>query len=174
MARAPAGRRRVVLSAQISQLISELQPFAKQLILVCSQYGLMPQVTSTRRSLREQTFLYTRYIEGKSQYPAAKPGTSAHEFGYAFDMTIQPLAALPDVGRLWESWGGVWGGHYSDPIHFEFPGFQAPEAAGEDGFWGNVYNAADWASFVTTPLAVEKGTAAGNPISRYIDQLFGY
>jgi hypothetical protein len=29
-----------------------------------------------------------------------------------------------DLGTVWESWGGVWGGALNDPIHFEFPGFR--------------------------------------------------
>jgi hypothetical protein len=28
-----------------------------------------------------------------------------------------------DLGTVWESWGGVWGGALNDPIHFEYPGF---------------------------------------------------
>lgn len=34
-----------------------------------------------------------------------------------------------DLGQVWESWGGVWGGRASDPIHYEYPGFSAPPAA---------------------------------------------
>jgi len=30
---------------------------------------------------------------------------------------------LKDLGQVWESWGGVWGGEFRDPIHFEYPGF---------------------------------------------------
>jgi hypothetical protein len=29
-----------------------------------------------------------------------------------------------DLGQVWQSWGGVWGGAFNDPIHFEFPGFK--------------------------------------------------
>lgn len=165
------------MSANLGALIPELQPFAKALIQVCSDYGLMPTVTSTLRSLREQVFLYERYIQGKSQYPAAKPGTSAHEFGWAFDMTVQPMAALPDVGRLWESWGGVWGGHYSDPVHFEFPGFQAPAPAYADEYWRRFAKAADYASFVVTPLATGEGRSGSggySDVAAAVEQFFGF
>lgn len=30
-----------------------------------------------------------------------------------------------DLGYVWESWGGVWGGALNDPIHFEYPGFSS-------------------------------------------------
>ena len=36
------------------------------------------------------------------------------------------MDALPDVGRYWTSQGGVWGGEFNDPIHFEYPGFTKP------------------------------------------------
>lgn len=166
------------MSASLNQLIPELQPYARQLVQVCTQYGLMPTVTSTLRTLREQVFLYKRYIQGQSQYPAAKPGTSAHEFGWAFDMTVQPLAALSDVGRLWESWGGVWGGHYSDPVHFEYPGFPAQPPAYADEFWERFKGAASYASWVVTPLAVDEGASGSSEgarsVAASIESFFGF
>jgi len=60
-------------------------------------------------------------------YPVAPPGTSAHEFGYAFDMVVSPMEELPAVGAYWKSLGGRWGGEFNDPIHFEYPGFSAPK-----------------------------------------------
>lgn len=38
-------------------------------------------------------------------------------------MVVSDLTALPDVGDYWKSLGGVWGGEFNDPIHFEYPGF---------------------------------------------------
>jgi hypothetical protein len=34
-----------------------------------------------------------------------------------------------DLGTVWESWGGVWGGALHDPIHFEYPGFSIGRSA---------------------------------------------
>jgi hypothetical protein len=34
-----------------------------------------------------------------------------------------------DLGTVWESWGGVWGGALNDPIHFEYPGFSGGGSA---------------------------------------------
>jgi hypothetical protein len=67
-------------------------------------------------------------VAGAAQYPVAPPGTSAHEYGYAFDMVVSPLDALPDVAAYWRQLGGIW--HPSDAVHFEYPGFREDLAAG--------------------------------------------
>jgi hypothetical protein len=41
-----------------------------------------------------------------------------HELGRAFDLAASD-AALAKLGRVWESWGGTWGGRGADNIHFE-------------------------------------------------------
>lgn len=102
-------------------LIPEMRPFARALVDLASQYGLNPQVTSMRRSYSTQKRLYQRYLAGQAQFPAAPPGTSAHEFGYAMDMITTPFEALADLGEVWMQWGGLWGSN--DVIHFEYPGF---------------------------------------------------
>src|SRR5512143_269195 len=76
-------------------------------------------VTSTRRSRADQTRLYRAYLAGRSQYPAAPPGTSAHERGLAFDAVVRPSQFQAAYGALWERIGGEWGGRYSDPVHFQ-------------------------------------------------------
>jgi D-alanyl-D-alanine carboxypeptidase len=126
------------MSASISSLIPELQPFARDLLRVAGAAGLQPRITSTRRSSAEQTRLYRRFLAGQNPYPVAPPGTSAHEFGYAFDMMIQAAPGqmesdLADLGQVWTSWGGVWGGAFKDPIHFEYPGFPHKELAPVEG-----------------------------------------
>jgi hypothetical protein len=106
------------------ELIPDIQEPARALFLAAGQAGLHPRVTSTIRGRTEQARLYRRYLSGLAKYPVAPPGTSAHEFGYAFDMVCTPLDALADVGYTWTTWGGVW--HSSDEVHFEYPGFQPP------------------------------------------------
>lgn len=117
------------MSASINQLIPELQPYAVELVRAAGAAGLQPRITSTRRSSAEQARLYRRYQQGLQQYPVAPPGTSAHEFGFAFDMVVADLRTLPDVGSYWKDLGGVWGGEFNDPIHFEYPGFKASSSA---------------------------------------------
>lgn len=114
-------------------LVPELRPYAEALFAAASQAGLNPTVTSTLRTYDEQAELYNRYLAGNSAYPAAPPGSSAHEFGWAFDMSVYPHEALGDVGAYWQALGGTWGGA-RDPVHFELPGAsQAARANYEAG-----------------------------------------
>jgi LAS superfamily LD-carboxypeptidase LdcB len=96
-------------------LVPQLRPYAGALLR-----GIPLQLTSTRRTLGQQRILYRRYLAGLSRFPAAPPGTSKHERGLAFDATGSP-EVLAYAGRVWESWGGRWGGRFGDPIHFELP-----------------------------------------------------
>jgi len=76
-------------------------------------------VTSARRSRTTQARLYADYVAGRSRYPAAPPGSSLHEIGRAFDAVVYPREMQSAYGRLWESWGGRWGGRFADNVHFE-------------------------------------------------------
>lgn len=91
-----------------------LSPWAEKLL------SLYPpaKVTSTYRSSTQQAILYRRYLSGQSIYPAAPPGRSLHQQGRAFDV-VAPGEVLQQLGEIWESWGGRWGGRKNDPIHFE-------------------------------------------------------
>jgi hypothetical protein len=98
----------------LSGLIPELQPWARWLISLWP-YG---QLTSTRRSRYEQALLYAACGHGECRYPAAPPGQSMHELGRAFDY-VAPPEVLAGLGEAWEYYGGRWGGHFADDIHFE-------------------------------------------------------
>ena len=89
-------------------LIPEFAGFAEELVGAAANARLNPRVTSTRRSHAEQKRLYEKYLRGESRFPAKPPGQSAHEFGWAFDMTVSPFEALWDVGYTWQQWGGLW------------------------------------------------------------------
>ena len=110
------------MAYEFSGLVPELRPFAELLIAVASDAGLNPKVTSTRRSYGTQKRLYLAYLQGRSPYPAAPPGFSPHQYGWAFDLVVNDDSAYSELGALWTSWGGSWGGRYRDPIHFELPG----------------------------------------------------
>ena len=101
-------------------LVDELVGPAADLLDAAAGAGLMPRVTSTRRSSSEQRRLYSRYLAGGAGYPVAPPGFSSHEYGEAWDMVVTPMAALADVGYTWQQWGGGW--NPDDPVHFELPG----------------------------------------------------
>jgi D-alanyl-D-alanine carboxypeptidase-like protein len=98
------------------ELQEYIQPYAYELMRLAQPYGA--QVTSVLRTTDEQRALYQTYLRGGSRYPAAPPGHSMHERGRAFDVSA-PAWVLYQMGRLWEWWGGRWGGRGGDPIHFE-------------------------------------------------------
>lgn len=92
-----------------------------------------PQITSVKRSRVEQERLYAKYVAGESELPAARPGTSKHELGLAFDLatpSIDPWddELLPMLGQLWNEAGGTW--RPSDPVHFEGPEAEPEEVTG--------------------------------------------
>ena len=65
------------------------------------------------------------------------------------DAPGQMESDLADLGQVWESWGGIWGGHFKDPIHFEFPGFSAPRELSTKAHVANIA-----ASFLPGPAGI--------------------
>jgi len=109
--------------ADLGTLDPRLVPWAKWIYSVGKYYDGRLVVTSARRSSAKQHELHQKWLAGKSQIPANRPGTSLHEFGLAFDLAPlgkDPLAdpLLNWLGRVWESVGGRWGG-IRDPVHFQ-------------------------------------------------------
>jgi hypothetical protein len=94
------------------------KPFVDALLSFAPQGAY---ITSGRRSGEVQQALYIDFITGKSKFPAARPGGSLHERGLAVDIGGLSPSQLKQLGELWESWGGRWGGRFrkSDPIHFD-------------------------------------------------------
>lgn len=84
------------------------------------QFGYSAWITSGYRDSRKQATLYDRWIHGKSKYPAAPPGHSAHERGLAVDLGSTE-EGLQVAGLLAPYVGLTWGGRFStpDPVHFE-------------------------------------------------------
>lgn len=112
--------------ASVAQLDPALRPWAEWLIRVAEYNGMRVQVTSTFRTTAQQTVLYQRYLQCSERggrgtcLPAARPGTSDHELGRAFDLVVNGDFRSPAqaaLGRFWESLGGRWGGSI-DPVHF--------------------------------------------------------
>jgi len=106
------------------ELDPDLQGPASDLYDLALGANLSPQITSTVRSIYKQATLYERRQHGQWPYPVAPPGRSAHNWGWAFDMTVRPYDALWDLGAVWEDSGYTWG-RDSDPVHFELPGASA-------------------------------------------------
>jgi len=140
-------------------LIPELQPFAEDIVDLAGRAGVQPRVTSTRRSHAQQQRLYRAFLAGHTKYPVAPPFTSAHEYGFAFDMVADTTENLHDLGTVWQNWGGVWSTH--DEVHFEYPGFVASAfAVNEPGFletvkqFGEWYAGLPWYATLLLPAAV--------------------
>lgn len=112
------------MSAGLWSLHPAFRPYAKQLIDLLAEAGLNPRVTSTRRSLGTQARLYQAFLDGRSPYPAAPPGHSTHQAGLAFDVVVDDMSLMPEIGRIWESIGPgfTWGGRFKDPVHFDYRG----------------------------------------------------
>ena len=110
------------MSVSWVQVDPQLHEAFTALSSLVSQAGGRFTLTSTIRTFREQSFLYKRFLAGQSGgLPAAPPNHSAHEYGWAFDAITAPWDWQADVGKVFESWGGVWGAT-KDPVHFELKG----------------------------------------------------
>jgi len=109
--------------ADLRTLKPHLVPWARWLYAVGKYYDPLLVVTSARRSPADQARLYDKYRKGLSVIPAAPPGTSLHELGFAFDLARIGKNPIGDpllhwLGRLWEHYGGQHGGE-RDPVHFQ-------------------------------------------------------
>jgi hypothetical protein len=88
----------------------------QRLIDAAARAGILVNVSSARRTHRQQQALYRRYLAGLNPYPVAPPGQSDHEYGYAVDLWAGDSAKTRLVGRTWRSWGGLWSER--DEVHF--------------------------------------------------------
>ena len=143
------------MGISISSLVSDLQPFAHDLVDLAGANGLQPRITSARRSYEEQRRLYDRFVRGLQPFPVAPPGTSAHETGEAFDLLVTPVEYLADLGKIWIDAGGEWGGN-KDPVHFQLPGAPTPALlaetrGGKASLWSVGFDAL---SFTSLPSAL--------------------
>lgn len=80
--------------------------------------GIPFTITSTDRSSTQQARLYQAWLaRGKTGLPAAPPGRSTHEYGYAFDASY-PDSRRREVVALAAQVGLVWFGP-ADKVHFD-------------------------------------------------------
>lgn len=108
------------MSSDLRTLKPQVARAARELVRIARLVGYRPTVTSTFRSRSQQARLYRTWLAGGSRFPALPPGRSLHEARVAFDLVTEPydVEALRDLGSVWESWGGEWGGD-KDPVHFQ-------------------------------------------------------
>lgn len=99
-----------------------VRPYAEYALALGRYFGLDPRVTSTRRSWAQQERLYSDYKAGKSRYPAAIPGLSAHQYGLAFDSVVPPdQQAAWDAVRTYVGWQVP----SNDRIHAQVPNWKS-------------------------------------------------
>ncbi len=99
-------------------LDSRLRPYAEYTFELAQYYGLTPTVTSVFRGWAQQQALRTRWEQGRSRWPANRPGDSAHNYGWAFDSAVpEPHQATWDAIRRQVGWRVP----SHDYIHAELP-----------------------------------------------------
>jgi len=79
-------------------------------------------------------------------------------------MVVSPMDALPDVGAYWKAQGGVWGGEFNDPIHFEYPGFTPPRKH------STAYTVGTTVASLAVPLPVSTGLT----VAKWLDTVPWY
>ena len=99
-------------------LDSQLRPYAEYTFELAHYYGLTPTVTSVFRGWAQQQALRTRWEQGRSRWPANRPGDSAHNFGWAFDSWV-PEAQQAGWDQIRRYVG--WRVPENDYIHAELP-----------------------------------------------------
>lgn len=114
---------------QLAGLDPEVRPYAEAAVESARHYGIPVTVTSTRRTWSEQERLRARWdkcvADGHAyssdpqlhcQYPANKPGESAHNYGLAWDSVVAPeYQAAWNAIRVWHGWRVL----ANDVIHAE-------------------------------------------------------
>ncbi len=115
-------RRRLVRKPQVDgRLVAALS----ELVQLLAQEGYEARISSAYRSRRDQQELIRRWEEGDPDIIAqpAPPGRSAHNFGFAVDIVLDPPdydflgAAAAEVGLVQPDPDG-------DPVHVELPNWR--------------------------------------------------
>jgi len=107
------------MSKSLSCLHPEVHYRASLMLQILSLLNVSARVTSTCRSSAEQARLYAlRQSRPDIQpYPVARPGTSYHEYGRAFDLSFPSQEHLSYAVIVARYLGFRWSP--TDPVHFE-------------------------------------------------------
>lgn len=117
----------------MSKLLTDLHPYVKylceQFLAKCKAAGLHPTITSTLRTMQEQTDIYAigRTKPG-SILSYTKAGYSMHNYGLAFDCSFpddEYKKASVIGNELGLTWGGTFkvsGKTFVDRPHFQWTG----------------------------------------------------
>jgi hypothetical protein len=75
---------------KLAGLHPEVKAAAEWCLKWADHYQVPVTVTSGFRSWIDQDRLYRKYLAGESRFPANPPGTSAHNYGLAWDSWTPP------------------------------------------------------------------------------------
>lgn len=120
------------MPANIERMEPEARKALQALLQYAAAHNYTVSVADAWRSRAAQEAAYKKWLSGKYNVPiVAKPGTSKHETGEAFDLSAPDLT-LKILGDVWLTWGGKWGGTWSQKNrelwHFEYTkGMTIPE-----------------------------------------------
>jgi D-alanyl-D-alanine carboxypeptidase-like protein len=131
-------------AALLLSLLPPLQALCRQHRAACLAQGVPFILESGFRSTGYQALLYT-HPELHPGTPAAKPGTSKHEHGGAYDVSMAGLSDLQRLvfGQEAERLGLIWGGRFLDSA-----GHKTPD-------WGHVelpFTLAELAAYATVSV----------------------
>lgn len=115
----------------IDTLHRRVQPLARQFVINAYRAGIDVALTSGRRNDAEQQRLYNQgRTEPGNIVTNAKPGTSWHNYGLAFDVAIIDNGRLtwpPETDPVWQKLGVIGaklglehGLRFGDKEHFDF------------------------------------------------------
>lgn len=96
------------MRVSLGDLDLRVQAAAEWAVAVARAYGVPVTITSVRRSRRKQAALRRAWEEGRSPWPANRPGESAHEWGLAWDSVVP-------------SWATAWWAHVRRIAGFRVP-----------------------------------------------------
>lgn len=111
------------------ELLAGLEPGtsarAQKFLQELQRLGYKMRITSGHRSFQQQQALYAGRQSNPN--PVAIPGTSRHESGRAWDMTLQnPAGKTPStqefkkIEKVAKQNDIIWGGRFNDPVHWEY------------------------------------------------------
>lgn len=118
------------MAVNITRLHPKLRTIARNIPRAAAAIGFRARVTSGYRDPRKQAQLYNEYINGRSPYPVAPPGSSLHERGLAIDVVADdPDSLVTLLTRAGLSWAGP-----GDPVHFYLSGSPTASYAQKGAF----------------------------------------